>query len=76
MAGDNEAASTLEATPTWAVATVVFVLIVVSTIIEYLLHLSHKVRTVIYPYLCACVYLGVEFEVTNFIYICILTCID
>ncbi|KAM1004809.1 hypothetical protein EV1_004877 [Malus domestica] len=42
MAGDNGAASTLEATPTWAVATVVFVLIVVSTIIEYLLHLSHK----------------------------------
>ncbi|KAH0985738.1 hypothetical protein GBA52_012915 [Prunus armeniaca] len=42
MAGGEETANTLEATPTWAVATVVFVLIVISIIIEYLLHLLHK----------------------------------
>ncbi|PQQ19701.1 MLO-like protein 12 [Prunus yedoensis var. nudiflora] len=42
MAGDEGTANTLEATPTWAVATVVFVLIVISIIIEYLLHLLHK----------------------------------
>lgn len=34
--------TTLETTPTWAVATVVFLLIVVSIFLEYLLHLLAK----------------------------------
>ncbi|KAB2007461.1 hypothetical protein ES319_D10G031800v1 [Gossypium barbadense] len=47
MAGEEETTTTssettLETTPTWAVATVVFVLILVSIFLEYLLHLLAK----------------------------------
>lgn len=36
---------TLETTPTWAVATVCFILILLSITIEHLLHLLAKVRS-------------------------------
>ncbi|XVF40426.1 hypothetical protein PTKIN_Ptkin01aG0112500 [Pterospermum kingtungense] len=45
MAGEEATTSseeTLETTPTWAVATVVFVLILISIFLEYLLHLLAK----------------------------------
>lgn len=43
MAEEEEGQWTLEVTPTWAVATVCFVLIAVSLLIEYGLHLLAKV---------------------------------
>jgi hypothetical protein len=47
MAGEGEAKS-LEETPTWAVATVCFFLILISIFIEHLLHLLAKVYINIY----------------------------
>ncbi|CAN1174216.1 MLO-like protein 6 [Linum perenne] len=42
MAGGGDYERTLEETPTWAVAAVCFVLIVISIFIEHLIHLAHK----------------------------------
>lgn len=43
MAGGKEGRS-LEETPTWAVALVCFVLVLISILIEYVIHLIGKVR--------------------------------
>lgn len=47
MAGEevSSESTTLESTPTWAVATVCFVLIFISILIEHLLHLLAHVTT-------------------------------
>lgn len=45
MAGGSEGRS-LEETPTWAVAVVCFVLVAVSIVIEYIIHLIGKVCTI------------------------------
>ncbi|CAL1374313.1 unnamed protein product [Linum trigynum] len=42
MAGGSNMERTLEETPTWAVAAVCFVLVVISIFIEQLIHLAHK----------------------------------
>lgn len=46
MAGGKEGRS-LEETPTWAVAVVCFVLVLISILIEYVIHLIGKVRKLI-----------------------------
>lgn len=46
MAG-AEGGQSLEQTPTWAVAVVCFVLVVVSIIIEHVIHLIGKVKAIL-----------------------------
>ena len=46
MAG-AEGGKSLEQTPTWAVAVVCFVLVVVSIIIEHVIHLIGKVKAIL-----------------------------
>ena len=52
MAG-AEGGKSLEQTPTWAVAVVCFVLVVVSIIIEHVIHLIGKVNAILEVYLAS-----------------------
>ena len=46
--GEGESERTLEETPTWAVAVVCFVLVIISLFIEHIIHIIGKVRFNIY----------------------------
>lgn len=50
----EETTTSLERTPTWAVATVCFVLISVSILIEHLLHRLAQVTTLLLNYIGRC----------------------
>ena len=60
---------TLEETPTWAVAVVCFVLVLVSIFVEHIIHIIGKVRLPIYlivpPKVLIVILYGIVFKLVN-----------
>ena len=66
---EGEYERTLEETPTWAVAVVCFVLVLVSIFVEHIIHIIGKVRLPIYlnvpPKVLIVILYGIVFKLVN-----------
>lgn len=63
MAGGGGGGRELDQTPTWALATVCFIIIIISIVLEKVLHMIGHVRT-ISNFTLNCIFLNLFFEYT------------